>query len=196
MRASNPIIVLTALAILAAGAALVWRGGLSTPAPPASDIGGPFHLTAENGARVDEGVLKGKWTAVYFGYTFCPDVCPTTLAALGEAEGDLGPKAKNFQVVFITLDPARDTPAQMRTYLSSSSFPRGSIGLTGSAADIKAVAGAYHVYYSRHGDGPDYSVDHTSVVYLMDPEGRFVRPVASGPPADMAAQIAAAMSGK
>jgi len=63
--------------------------------------------------------------------------------------------------VFITLDPARDTPAQMRTYLSSSSFPRGSIGLTGSAADIKAVAGAYHVYYSRHGDGPDYSVDHT-----------------------------------
>jgi len=161
MRASNPIIVLTALAILAAGAALVWRGGLSTPAPPASDIGGPFHLTAENGARVDEGVLKGKWTAVYFGYTFCPDVCPTTLAALGEAEGDLGPKAKNFQVVFITLDPARDTPAQMRTYLSSSSFPRGSIGLTGSAADIKAVAGAYHVYYSRHGDGPDYSVDHT-----------------------------------
>jgi protein SCO1/2 len=184
------------MAILALGAALAWRGAHAPAAPSASDIGGPFHLTAQNGARVDQGVLNGKWTAVYFGYTFCPDVCPTTLAALGQAESALGDKAGAFQVVFITVDPARDTPAQLRAYLSSPSFPKGAIGLTGSETDIKAVTAAYHVYYSRNGQGPDYSVDHTSIVYLMDPEGRFVRPVTPGPPADMARQILAAMSGR
>jgi protein SCO1/2 len=184
--------LLCAVAILAVGAALVWRGGLAPNAPPASDIGGPFHLTGENGARVDERVLKGKWSAVYFGYTYCPDVCPTTLAALAQAIGELGAKASSLQVVFITIDPERDTPGQLRAYLSNASFPRGVVGLTGSAADIKAVAAAYHVYYSRHGQ----SVDHTSVIYLMDPKGRFVRPVSPGPPADMAGQITAAMAGR
>lgn len=188
--------LLGAVAILAAGGALVWRGDLASKTPAASDIGGPFHLTAENGARVDERILKGKWSAVYFGYTDCPDVCPTTLAALAQAIGELGSKAGSLQVVFITVDPERDTPGQMQAYLSNSSFPRGAIGLTGSAADIRAVAAAYHVYYSRHGQGPGYSVDHTSIIYLMDPEGRFVGPVSPGPPAGMAGQIAAAMAGR
>ncbi len=188
--------LLGAVAILAVGGALVWRGGLTYRAPAASDIGGPFHLTAENGARVDERILKGKWSAVYFGYTDCPDVCPTTLAALTQAIGELGAKARSLQVVFITIDPERDTPGQLRAYLSNSSFPRGALGLTGSAADIRAVAAAYHVYYSRHGQGPGYSVDHTSILYLMDPKGRFVRPVSPGSPADMAGQIAAAMAGR
>jgi protein SCO1/2 len=188
--------LLGAVAILAAGGALVWRGDLASKAPAASDIGGPFHLTTENGARVDERILKGKWSAVYFGYTDCPDVCPTTLAALAQAIGELGSKAGSLQVVFITVDPERDTPGQMQAYLSNSSFPRGAIGLTGSAADIRAVAAAYHVYYSRHGQGPGYSVDHTSIIYLMDPEGRFVGPVSPGPPAGMASQIAAAMAGR
>ena len=134
--------LLGAVAILAVGGALVWRGGLTYRAPAASDIGGPFHLTAENGARVDERILKGKWSAVYFGYTDCPDVCPTTLAALTQAIGELGAKARSLQVVFITIDPERDTPGQLRAYLSNSSFPRGALGLTGSAADIRAVAAA------------------------------------------------------
>ncbi|MGH7022960.1 MAG: SCO family protein [Caulobacteraceae bacterium] len=194
MKRANLIILLLALAILGLAGALLWHGEHGRTAPPASDIGGPFHLIADTGAPVDQAVLNGKWSAVYFGYTFCPDVCPTTLAALAQAQAALGAKARDFQVVFITVDPARDTPAQLRAYLSSPSFPKGSIGLTGSAAQIKAVASAYHVYYRRRGNGPDYSMDHTSIVYLMDPEGRFVRPLTPGPPTDMARQILAAMA--
>jgi protein SCO1 len=166
------------------------------PAPAPSDIGGPFQLISDNGVRVDEHVLKGKWSVVYFGYTFCPDVCPATLAQLGAAQQALGARAKDFQVVFVTVDPARDTPAALRAYLAQSQFPKGAIGLTGSEAQIKAVAGAYHIYYARQGQGSDYSVDHSSILYLMDPEGRFVRPVTAGPPADMASQITAAMDGR
>jgi protein SCO1/2 len=184
------------LAILAAGGGAAWLWRPTATAPAASDIGGRFALVDQRGAPVDEQLLRGKWSAVYFGYSFCPDVCPTTLAALGQAVGDLGAKANNFQVVFITVDPARDTPAALQAYLANPAFPRGMIGLTGSAAQIKAVAGAYHVYYAKRGPGADYSVDHTSVVYLMDSQGRFVRPVAAGTPANMAAQIVAAMDGR
>ncbi len=97
-------------------------------------------------------------------------------------------------MVFISVDPARDTPKQLAAYLSSPSFPRGTIGLTGSPADIKAVTARYRVYYARQGTGPDYSVDHTSVIYLMDPQGRFVKPVAEGPSAAMARQVLDAMT--
>ena len=161
-----------------------------------SDIGGPFQLTDQNGAPADEQVLRGKWTAVYFGYTFCPDVCPTTLTALAAAIDDLGPDARRFQVVFITVDPARDTAAQLKTYLSSPAFPKGTLGLTGTAAQIASVAHAYRVYYKKAGTGPNYSVDHTSIVYLMDPEGRFSRPIAfDAVPAAIARQIQDAMRG-
>lgn len=184
------------MAILALAGLLAWRSHTQSSETQPSAIGGPFHLIADSGAPVDQSILQGKWTAVYFGYSFCPDVCPTTLAALTQALGQLGPKAKAVQVVFVTVDPERDTPAQLRAYLASPSFPKGAIGLTGSPAQIKAMAGAYHVYYSRHqeGAGP-YSVDHTSIIYLMDPKGRFSRPIASAAPADMARQISEAMSG-
>jgi protein SCO1/2 len=170
------------------------RAPAEAAVPAASDIGGPFLLTAESGARVDQSLLMGKWSAVYFGYTFCPDTCPATLAALAGAQADLGAKAKDFQVVFISVDPARDTPKQLAAYLSSPSFPKGTIGLTGSAADIQDVAARYRVYYARKGTGPDYSVDHTSVIYLMDPQGRFVTPVAEGAAPAMAKQILDAMA--
>jgi protein SCO1/2 len=97
--------------------------------------------------------------------------------------------------VFITVDPARDTPRQLRAYLSNSSFPKGAVGLTGSESDIKSAASEYHVYFSRQGTGADYSVDHTSILYLMDPQGRFVRPISPGRPSEIAGQLAAAMSG-
>src|SRR5471030_2904417 len=100
---------LIALATLLAGCG----AGESGPAP--SDVGGPFRLVDQSGARVDDHILRGKWTAVFFGYTFCPDVCPTTLTTLAQAIDRLGPDAKRFQVVFITIDPERDTPAQLRT---------------------------------------------------------------------------------
>jgi len=157
-------------------------------------IGGPFRLIDQNGRTVDQSVLRGKWSAVYFGYTFCPDVCPTTLTALGEAQAKLGGRAADFQVIFVTVDPARDTPGQLKTYLSSPAFPRGTLGLTGSPAQIAAAAHAYRVFYKPTGTGAGYSVDHTSIVYLMDPKGVFSRPLdTSVPPAAIAAQITKAM---
>jgi protein SCO1/2 len=181
---------LIAMAALLAGCG----AGGSGPAP--SDVGGPFRLVDQSGARVDDHILQGKWTAVFFGYTFCPDVCPTTLTTLAQAIDRLGPDAKRFQVVFITIDPERDTPAQLRTYLSSPAFPKGAIGLTGTRTQVASVARAYRVYYKKAGDGPNYSVDHTSIVYLMDPKGRFSRPIAFGAaPPDIARQIIDAMHG-
>ena len=142
-------------------------------------------------------MLKGKWSAVFFGYTFCPDVCPTTLQSLAEAQDRLGPKASRFQVVFISVDPQRDTPRQLKTYLSNQAFPKGTIGLTGSQAQVAAVAKAYHAFYQRQGAGPDYEVQHGSAVYLMDPKGRFSgRVLAFGlTPDEMARQVSDAMRG-
>jgi protein SCO1/2 len=164
-------------------------------APMPAAIGGPFRLLDQTGAARDEGLLRGKWTAVFFGYTYCPDVCPTTLQALGRAVDRLGPDARRFQVVFITIDPARDTPRQLGAYLSSPSFPKGVIGLTGSPAAIAQAAKAYRVYYAKNGTGPGYTMDHTAVVYLMDPQGRFVQPLdITVPPAQLAGKLKAAMA--
>jgi len=185
--------------MVAAGAALVvalLAGQFALRAPAPSDIGGPFRLVDQTGAPADERLLRGKWSAVFFGYTYCPDVCPTTLANLGQAEVALGDRAGRFQVVFITVDPQRDTPAALRSYLASPTFPKATIGLTGDAGQIAAVARAYHVYYQRVPQGDTYTMDHSAVVYLMDPKGRFVAPLDVGaPPPGVARQIRAAMDG-
>lgn len=186
------IIGVIAVAILVG--VLSWRA--LDHGPPPSDIGGPFQLIEANGARVDQHLLEGRWSAVYFGYTYCPDVCPTTLSTLGAAVEQLGRESSRLEVVFITVDPERDTPARLREYLATPSFPRGMIGLTGTPAAIARAAAAWRVYYKRSGSGSDYSVDHTSVVYLMDPLARFVRPLDfSRGPADVARQIRQAMAG-
>ena len=157
-------------------------------------VGGPFHLVDQYGQPRTERLLKGKWTAVFFGYTYCPDVCPATLQMLSDAEDRLGPKAQNLQVVFVTIDPQRDTPTQLRDYLSSSAFPKGTIGLTGSPAEIAQAAKAYHAFYKQEGTGQDYSMEHTSAVYLMNPRGRFNRVLAYGlTPDDTARLISEAM---
>jgi protein SCO1 len=163
---------------------------------PGVTIGGPFQLIDQYGRPQSQALLKGKWSAVFFGYTFCPDVCPTTLQTLAEAQDRLGPRAKRFQVVFISVDPARDTPAQLKTYLSSPAFPKGAIGLTGTSAQIAQVAKGYHAFYQKQGTGADYEVQHGSAVYLMDPHGRFSGVVAFGlPPDEVARQIADKMNG-
>ena len=188
---------LTCLALASLVAIGAAACGPRTPEPVESTaaIGGNFQLTNTAGRRVDQGLLRGKWSAVFFGYAYCPDVCPTTLTTLGQAMTKLGDKAARTQVVFITIDPDRDTPAQLKTYLAGASFPKGVIGLTGSATDIATVARAYRVYYKKVPDGATYSMDHTAVIYLMDPRGRFVRPVdPSKSPADVADQIARAMT--
>jgi protein SCO1/2 len=194
MNRSNVVLIVLASIVVILGAVAAHFGARSS-APASSDIGGAFHLVDQNGVATDQRLLKGKWTAVFFGYTFCPDVCPTTLTNLGEVVNQLGPKARGFQVVFVTVDPGRDTPAQLKRYLSSPSFPPHVIGLTGSEAQVADIARAYRVYYKKVGAGDGYSLDHSSIVYLMDPQGRFVDPLAfNAPPKEMATRILSAMA--
>ncbi len=161
-----------------------------------ASVGGPFRLVDQTGAAVDESLLQGRWSALFFGYTFCPDVCPTTLAKLGTAVGGLGDRADRFQAVFITVDPERDTPTALKSYLSSPAFPKATRGLTGPPERIADAARAYHVFYQKVPQGSSYSMDHSAVVYLMDPRGRFVRPLdMSVSPLEVARQIRTAMDG-
>jgi protein SCO1/2 len=194
---SRRVWAVLALAILTP---LTLAGCERAPGPAATqahDPGGPFNLVDVNGRPVDQSVLKGKWSLVFFGYTFCPDYCPTTLTMLGRTMDQLGPeKAARAQVVFISVDPDRDTPSQLKTYLSSPVFPRNAIGLTGTPAQIATVAKEYYAIYQKDGTGPNYTVDHTTVIYLMNPDGRFVKPIAEGlTPDEVAGQISEAMRG-
>jgi protein SCO1/2 len=163
---------------------------------PKAAIGGPFQMVDQSGRPQTDAVLKGKWSAVFFGYTYCPDICPTTLQALGEAKKQMGARAKDFQVVFVSVDPGRDTPAQLKTYLDNQAFPTGVIGLTGTDDQVAVIAKAYKVFYRKAGTGPDYTVDHVAYTYLMDPKGQFVRIIGTGDtPDDIAYQVTQAMAG-
>ena len=144
-------------------------------APAAANIGGPFSLTDQNGRTVTDKDLRGHPFLVFFGFTHCPDVCPTTLFDVSEVLRRLGPDADRVGALFISVDPARDTPGKLKDYLSS--FDPHLKGLTGDEAAITAVAKAYRVYYKKVPlDGGEYTMDHTALVYLMDKEGHFVRP--------------------
>jgi len=185
------------MALPAALGGCVQHGGASTQAAAnAGGPGGPFTLVNQDGRPVDQQVLNGKWSVVFFGYTYCPDFCPTTLTTLGKAMDELGPKANDTQVVFITVDPARDTPAALKTYLSSRVFPKHIMGLTGTQAQIAQVAKAYVVYYQKEGSGPGYTMDHSTALYLMDPQGHYRGVIADGlTPDQYAKAISTAMSG-
>jgi protein SCO1/2 len=200
MRRALGWVALAALAIFVIGLLTLQLSGRSAARAPQGvgtqsvatgpAIGGPFHLTNQAGAPADQRLLLGKWTAVFFGYTYCPDVCPTTLAALGQVSDNLGADQKRFQVVFITVDPERDTPAVLARYLSSATFPKGAMGLTGTPAQIAEVARAYHVFYQKVPQGSSYVMDHTAVVYLMDPKGQFTAPLdLTAPPAQAARHL-------
>jgi protein SCO1 len=165
--------IVVALLILGTGA-FVWL----TQGGTASLVGGPFTLEDGNGQQVTDRNFRGKYMLVYFGYTFCPDVCPTTLSEVAEAMDKLGAKADRLQPIFITVDPKRDTPDVMKRYTAA--FSPRLIGLTGTPDQIATVAKEYRVYYAAHQSGSgtsDYSVDHSSVLYLMGPDGKFVAPI-------------------
>jgi protein SCO1/2 len=138
----------------------------------ASAIGGPFHLIDQNGKPVSDADLKGKWQLVFFGYTHCPDTCPTALNEIALALDQLGVKRGEVEIVFITVDPERDTPDVLKSYVQS--FDAPIIALTGSPDAVAQAAKAYRVFYAKHprGDG-DYDMDHSAVIYVMNPEGRF-----------------------
>jgi protein SCO1/2 len=139
----------------------------------AASIGGPFSLTDQNGNTVTEESLKGRPSAMFFGYTFCPDVCPTTLADMSLWLKDLGADADKLKVYFVTVDPERDTQAAIREYLTA--FDPRIVGLTGDRAAVDRMLEAFRVYSRKTGEDPDYYLmDHTASVFLLDAEGRFV----------------------
>lgn len=141
-------------------------------------IGGPFSLVDQEGRAVTERSYAGKHMLVFFGFTFCPDICPTTLARVADAMDHLGPQAGRVVPVFITVDAKRDTPAAMKQYVAA--FSPAMVGLTGSPEQVAAAARAYRVYFkeNRTGPGPDdYTMDHSSILYLMGPDGRFIAPL-------------------
>jgi protein SCO1/2 len=146
------------------------------PAPiAASAVGGPFQLVDQNAKPITDQDFKGQPFLVFFGFTHCPDVCPTTLFEVSEIFRALGPDADRTRALFITVDPERDTPAAMKDYLSS--FDPHLTGLTGDPAAVAAVAKAYRVYFKKVPlDQGGYTMDHTAIVYLMDKQGRFVAP--------------------
>ena len=170
-----PAALLGGLVIL--GAAFLGLAHRDTPQGAAgtllaSAIGGPFHLIDQDGKTVTDADLRGKWSLVYFGYTHCPDACPTALNDISIALDELGPKRAAVRPVFITVDPERDTSEVLKSYVTS--FDAPILALTGTPEEIAQAAKGYRVYYAKHPEvGGDYSMDHSSVIYVMDPQGRF-----------------------
>jgi protein SCO1/2 len=183
--------LLVALLLLGTGAFLWLNGNAGGPV-----VGGPFTLVSGDGHTVTDRDFRGKYLLVYFGYTYCPDVCPTTLNAVADALDKLGSSADRLQPLFITVDPRRDTPQVIKQYTAD--FSPRLLGLTGTPAEIAAVAKEYHVYYAedRTGPGPnDYSMDHSSILYLMGPDGHFIAPIrADSTGAEIATQLGKLMS--
>ncbi|UQR62932.1 SCO family protein [Bradyrhizobium sp. C-145] len=172
---ARPLVIATAFAasLIVGLLVMFWAmGGVSKVAQPAA-IGGPFQLTDQNGKAVTDKSLKGKPTLIFFGYTHCPDVCPTSLFEISEVLRAMGKDADKVNAIFISVDPERDTPAAMKDYLTS--FDPHLEGLSGDPAEVAKVITSYRVYAKKvpTKDG-DYTMDHTALVYLMDRDGRFV----------------------
>lgn len=176
-RLSRPLIVVAAFAAsLAIGLALtLWLLGGPRIVTTASAIGGPFQLVDQSGQTVTEKSLQGKPTIIFFGFTHCPDVCPTALFEMSEILRALDKDANRINAFFVSVDPERDTPAIMKDYLGS--FDPNLKGLTGSSEAVAEIVSAYRVYAKKVPlkDG-DYTMDHTALIYLMDRDGRFVAP--------------------
>lgn len=204
MKRSSIIFALAAMlvALGALAASLVFMPGSRMADVISSGealVGGEFEATNQDGARVTDKDFLGKYTLYYFGYTYCPDVCPAELQVISAALAQVPDAEQKFQVVFTSIDPKRDTPQVMKDYVAN--FWPGTVGLTGSAEDIRNMAGKFRVYYSRaggkEGEGKDdYLMDHSSIVYLMGPDGKFIRHFAFGTPADdMANELKKAVKG-
>jgi protein SCO1/2 len=162
--------------VLFFGAILLITGRAPSPIGQAiAAVGGPFHLEDQNGKPVSDQDMKGRPFLVFFGFTHCPDICPTTLFDMSQLLGKLGPDADRTGILFITVDPERDTPAVLKDYLSN--FDPHLRALTGNQAAVDAAIKAYRVYAKKVPlENGDYTMDHTAVVYLMDKDGHFVAP--------------------
>ena len=164
-------------ALVIAGAAYYFSAHIQTATSTGTAlVGGPFKLTDQDGRKVTEKDFLGKYMLVFFGYTYCPDLCPTELQVMSAALDSLGAKADAIQPVFISFDPERDTPEVLKQYVSN--FHPRLMGLTGTPEEIAVAAKAYRVYYSKvpGSSAPDtYLMDHSTITYLMDPEGKFLK---------------------
>ncbi|HVH81313.1 MAG TPA: SCO family protein [Stellaceae bacterium] len=179
------VLVLTAGVLIALAFHEPGKGVAGSPLSAA--IGGPFSLTDQNGKLFTDADLKGKWQLVFFGYTHCPDVCPTALNDLSLALDQLGDKKSKVGIVFISVDPERDTPAVLKSYVSSFGGPIEA--LTGSSDAVAQAAKDYRVYYAKHprADG-GYDMDHSALIYIMDPQGRFTATLTPDDDADTVAK--------
>jgi len=174
MKKKSSVLALAAILVvigIAIGARLmVWSGDGHAA------IGGPFTLTDHNGKSVTEKTFAGRWMLIYFGYTYCPDVCPTALGVVSVALDGLSPAERGKLVpLFITVDPDRDRPEVMKDYVTA--FAPDMIGLIGTAEQTNAAKKAFKVYAekAKGGDQENYTVDHSSILYLMGPDGKFVQ---------------------
>ena len=136
-------------------------------------VGGDFQLVDQEGRPVDQTILNGKWSLVFFGFTYCPEFCPTTLAEMAAVQQQLGEQARDLQMVFISIDPERDTPQALKDYLSSDGFPKGTVGLTGTPEQVAQAARAYRAFYQKVGEGEGYTMNHALTVYVIGPDGKF-----------------------
>jgi protein SCO1/2 len=182
MTRRSALLAVLALGLLAFGGASLMSALTTHRAPEQSasssaQIGGPFTLLDTSGKTVTDQTYRGKWLLIYFGYTFCPDACPTALNNVSGALAKLGSVAEKIQPLFITVDPKRDTPQVMADYLKS--FDPRIVGLTGSQAQADDAEKAYRVYVAaQKSDGDDYLVDHSAYFYVMNPQGKFVNVIA------------------
>lgn len=174
----TPLIAIVAVAIVLAVAVgarmMVWSGGSEHGAGTVT-IGGPFTLTDHNGKTVTDADFRGRFMLIYFGYTFCPDVCPTSLGVAAAALDQLPPdQRKRVAPLFISVDPERDNPAVLKDYVGA--FAPDMIGITGTAEQLAPVVKAYKVYAAKaKSDDPQaYTMDHSSILYLMGPDGKFL----------------------
>ena len=185
-RTTRPLVIIAAFAgSLAIGLVLMlWAlGGLRHVAAPAA-IGGPFQLTDQTGQTITEKNMQGHPTLIFFGFTHCPDVCPTDLQQMGLAVDRLGAAGDAVQPIFITVDPERDTPEHLKDYVAS--FHARFIGLTGDAPAIHEAARVYRAYYAKVDLGDsDYTVDHSSFIYLMGRDGEYLGFFPPGTAADI-----------
>lgn len=177
MRPHQAVLLAATAIIIAVTAAFVLYGDRGSKRYGAAAIGGPFTLFDQSGRSLTEKDLKGSYSLIYFGYTFCPDVCPTGLQVMSNAMDQLKTEMqRKIKPVFITIDPERDTIDQLKSYLGN--FHPRIIGLTGTERQIAEVTRAYRVYYAkaRGSEGKrDYLMDHSSIIFLMNPEGKYVK---------------------
>lgn len=168
-------VAVVVLLVVGFAAAQLYFGRDDAGLESAARIGGPFTLVDQEGRAVSDKDLRGKWMLVYFGFTFCPDVCPTSLARNDDALELLGDKAEKVVPILISVDPERDTPEKMKDYVKF--FSPRLIGLTGTPQQVAEVARAYRVYYAKAEQKEDgsYLIDHSALTYLMGPDGRFVQ---------------------